>query len=338
MKSNHLYITLLFLAIFSTCWAQNDTLIFNNGNTIVGEIKSMEKNVVKVKTPYSDADFAIEWDGIKEVYSDRIYLITLTTGKRYNGSIHSVSDTLVDITTKGGMKYRHSIIDIVFLESVDQTFKSRVYASIDFGFSLAKANNLKQLTARSTVGYLAERWAIDGKYNTLHSAQDDVASIRRNDGALDYKYYFSQDWFAFASTTLLTNTELQILLRSTGNLGLGKYLKRNNKMFLFVNLGASYNNERYENPDDDKNSWEGIISSEINMFNFDNISLNTKLTLLPSLTERGRLRSDFNFDFKYDLPYDLYIKSGFTFNYDNQPVEGASEIDYLVSTGFGWEW
>lgn len=333
----HLLLLSLFV-VSSLCMAQRDSLVFTNGNIIVGEIKNMEKNVVKVKTPYSDTDFAIEWDGIKEVYSDNIYLIILTNGWRYNGTIQTSSADTVKITTTDGWFHEHPISDIVFLESVDQTFKSRIYASIDFGLSITKANNLRQLTARSTVGYLAENWAIDGKYNTLRSKQDDIDPILRNDGALDYKYYFSKDWFTFVSTTQLSNTELQIKLRSTGNLGFGKYLRRNNKMYLFVNLGASYNNEIYDNPDDNKKSMEGIISSEINLFNFENISLNTKLTLLPSFTESKRLRSDFNFDLKYDLPLDIYIKSGFTLNYDNSPVEGASEFDYLVSTGIGWEW
>ena len=44
------------------------------------------------------------------------------------------------------------------------------------------------------------------------------------------------------------------------------------------------------------------------------------------------------FDTKYDLPMDFYIKLGFTLNYDNQPVEGAPEADYVFSTGFGWSW
>ena len=57
-----------------------------------------------------------------------------------------------------------------------------------------------------------------------------------------------------------------------------------------------------------------------------------------SLTESGRFRFDFKFDLKYDLPLDLYIKIGTTVNYDNQPITGASELDYGVQTGISWEW
>jgi hypothetical protein len=47
---------------------------------------------------------------------------------------------------------------------------------------------------------------------------------------------------------------------------------------------------------------------------------------------------DFAFDTKYDLPLDFYIRLGLTLNYDNQPVEGAGETDYVFQTSFGWEW
>jgi hypothetical protein len=58
----------------------------------------------------------------------------------------------------------------------------------------------------------------------------------------------------------------------------------------------------------------------------------------PSLTESGRVRADFVFDAKYDLPRDFYIQLGLTVNYDNKPVEGAEDRDYVFQTTFGWKW
>lgn len=58
----------------------------------------------------------------------------------------------------------------------------------------------------------------------------------------------------------------------------------------------------------------------------------------PGITAKERFKSDFTLDTKYDLPYDFYIKIGLTINYDNRPAEGASELDYVFQTGFGWEW
>ena len=60
-------------------------------------------------------------------------------------------------------------------------------------------------------------------------------------------------------------------------------------------------------------------------------------SVFKSITEGGRTRADYKLDLKYDLPLDFYIGLGFTLNYDNQPVEGASESDYVFQTSFGWE-
>ena len=72
------------------------------------------------------------------------------------------------------------------------------------------------------------------------------------------------------------------------------------------------------------------------LFNFKDFSLNTRVDFYPSLSEGGRLRVDYILNTKYDLPYDFYIKAEFQFNYDNQVVEGGSQFDYILNTGFGW--
>ena len=83
---------------------------------------------------------------------------------------------------------------------------------------------------------------------------------------------------------------------------------------------------------------EAYFGSELNMYDIGDLNLLTKASIYPSLTESGRWRVDFVFDAKYDLPLDFYIKLGINLNYDNQPVEGGSETDYVFQTGFGWEW
>ena len=72
------------------------------------------------------------------------------------------------------------------------------------------------------------------------------------------------------------------------------------------------------------------------MQNYPN-PFNPNTTIQYSISEKGRYRSDINFDMKYDLPFDLYIKMSLTYNYDNQPIEGADKEDYVFTTSFGWE-
>ena len=52
----------LFLVLFGCMhlWAQQDTLRFDKGQIVIGELKSL-KGVVTFKTSYSDSDFKIDW-------------------------------------------------------------------------------------------------------------------------------------------------------------------------------------------------------------------------------------------------------------------------------------
>jgi hypothetical protein len=59
--------------------------------------------------------------------------------------------------------------------------------------------------------------------------------------------------------------------------------------------------------------------------------------MFPGLTEKKRFRTDFDLTSKFDLPLDFCISLGFTANYDNIPAEGADVLDYVLTSGLGWE-
>lgn len=329
--------TFLFLA--ALVYSQSDSLIFKNGNTIVGEVKTMDRNILTIETDYSDDDFTIEWDGVREIYTETYFLITLTDGSRHNGSLRSAGPGKINILTENGQTFEIDHLDIVILDDIDQGFWSQLYASIDFGLDITKANNFRQVSMRSNAGYIAKRWQLDGSFNSYFSRQDEIQDNKRKDGGITFKYFLPHDWYPMASLDFLSNTEQQLQLRTTGKLGIGKYIIHSNHLYWGFSGGANYNNENYSvDSIPDRKSWEGFIGTELNMFNTGDLSLLTSILAYPSITESGRWRTDFKFDAKYDLPLDFYIKLGLTVNYDNQPAPGSPETDYIFHTGFGWEW
>ena len=336
MKSYLLSFILLMAA--AGIYAQVDSLIFNNGNYVVGEVKNMDRGVLTIGTDYSDDDFKIEWGGITEIYTTSHFLITLTDGTRLNGRLESSEQGKISIITEDEGTIVTESHTIVYLKSVDKGFWDQVYASIDIGLDLTKANNFKQFSIRSAMGYLAERYSVDLFFNSLNSKQDGTDDIKRTEGGGTFKYYLPSDWYIPVSINFLSNTEQKLDLRSTINLGIGKYVLHTNTTYWGFSAGANANLENFSIDADDRTSMEAFIGTELNMFDIGDLSILTRLEAFPSLTEAGRWRSDFKFDLKYDLPMDFYIKLGFTLNYDNRPVEGASEIDYVFHTGFGWEW
>ena len=333
---------LILLAVLLWCkkeaFAQHDSLIFKNGDIIVGEIKSMDKGILTIETDYSDKDFVIEWSGIKRIYSKRIFLVSLSDGRRINGSIQSIENkTNVNITDTDGQKTEALLDEIVFLKGLKREFWSRMKAKIDVGLSFTKDNNLRQLTVNTNVGYLAHKWQLDGYYNFITSSQDSVETIKRTDGGVSFRYFLKRAWFLGTSVTFLSNTEQALDLRSVGKLGAGIYLIQTNKTYWTTGAGLSFNNESFTNETHGRNSLEAYAGTELNMFDVGDLNLLSSLFIYPSLTESGRWRTDFRFDSKYDLPFDFYIKLGLTLNYDNKPAIAGNTLDYVLGFSVGWE-
>ncbi len=340
MKKILLFTFIIFGSFMA--FSQSDSLVLINGDVIVGELKSMDRGVAVIETDYSDDDLTIEWDGIKGVYTESAYLVTLSNGDRINGTVTSIGNGMLKITPETGSSVETKQDDLVYLKSVDKGFWDRVYASIDVGFDLTKANNLTTFTTRSTLGYLANRWSADVNFNTLFSKQDETENISRTDGGLTYKYFLPHDWYLPITLTYLSNTEQKLDARWNGLIGIGKYVIHSNHAYWGFSGGGAYNHEKYSPVVDSasqiKSSWEGFVGTELNLFDIGDLDLLTNIKVFPGITEAGRWRADFNFDLKYDLPLDFYIKVGYSLNYDNQPVEGASDVDYVLHTGVGWEW
>ena len=111
-------ILFLILLYFTTndILAENDTLVVNNGDALVGEIKTMQRSVVKMETDYSDSDFMIDWDKVTEIYSDRMFVITTDEGNRYYGKLRTdLSKKSTVVVIEDTAKHFVNITDIVYL-------------------------------------------------------------------------------------------------------------------------------------------------------------------------------------------------------------------------------
>ena len=324
--------------------AQNDTLILNNQDVIVGEIKEMNRGILTIETDYSDSDFQIEWEKIARIISTQKYTVS-TTEKEL------LTDAVISTPAPGKLKIvalegtrEVAIDDIVYLRGLDNTFWSKMSANIDFGYSITKANNLRQFNADAVVSYKSRHWVLGANFRQVRSTQDEVDPVRRVEGGINGDYTFNSGIFIGARLNFLSNTEQNLDLRTTGIVGVGYYFVRSNQLYWNVFVGPAVNVENVSNPEDitlepaeDRQSLEGVVGTELNLYDIGDLNLLTNVYWYPSITESGRNRVDYRFDVKYDLPLDFYVKAGFTLNYDSQPAAGASESDYVILTGFGWE-
>lgn len=321
-----------------------DSLVLKNGDVMVGEIKSLDKGVVTVETNYSEKDFLIEWSGVKEVFCKTRFLITLRNGDRINGTFFTKEKgTVLVITGTENHKDTTSFIretrlaDVVYLRGLKSDFWSRMHASIDVGLNITRANNLRQFSSNTKLGYLADKWLLDFYHNDLRSTQDSIFETRRTEAGASFNYYLPKDWYTGSSLTFLKNTEQALDLRSTAKLGMGKFLIHTNKRYWGLSGGLSGNKENFTNETENRTSLEAYFGSELNLFDIGDFSLFNSVFAYPSLTEGGRFRSDVKLDSKYEFFKDFYAKLSITVNYDNRPAVAGKETDYVLAFTIGWE-
>ncbi|MEN8800251.1 MAG: DUF481 domain-containing protein, partial [Flavobacteriaceae bacterium] len=157
------------------------------------------------------------------------------------------------------------------------------------------------------------------------------------DAKVNLQRILKKNWFISGSLAFLRNTEQALDGRTTPSLGVGRLPLSTNRLYLAVSTGFTLNFEDFVDNTQNRTSAEVFLDTSFNMYDYNDISLITGVRLYPSLTEKGRFRTDYDLTLKYDLPLDLYVKIGFNVNYDNQPAVEGNEFDYIITSGFGWK-
>lgn len=326
------------ISVCASCFAADDVIYTKNGDRITGEIKKLQNGIIHIDPPYGENVFQIDWDDVERVESSRNYVIETSGGQRVRGTIqHDPEDTKQIIVEEDTGPMVLERPEVVWVRPFDIGFWNRIAFSIDLGATVTKANSSKQANLNTLANYAAERWLLQGGFNLVRNTVG-VEKTARWQATTDYKRSIRDKWFGVVGAEFLNSDELQLDLRTTVSPGVGRYLKRTNRMHWSVAGGGQWTNERFKDSElSAKSTAEAWAGTEISLFDFRDVSWLTQLKVSPGLSEIGRLRLDFNTDFKIDLPKDLYFRIGLRNNYDSKPLNDAPKNDYVFSMGVGWE-
>jgi hypothetical protein len=80
----------------------------------------------------------------------------------------------------------------------------------------------------------------------------------------------------------------------------------------------------------------GLIAAQIKLFKFKKTNLDVTASLLPAISDPGRVRFNTNVTYYLKLFRNLSWNLSFYGNWDNQPPAGLSGSDYGSSSGLSW--
>lgn len=319
---------------------QTDTLRLSNGDLIVGDVKNLNKGILTVETDYSDSDFKIEWDQVVHLKSSKPFVVRYIGSEYVNARfvMDPGDSTMVILALEFGSTVNVPLKDIVMLSEVGGGWIDRMVADIAAGVNLTKANDLRQFNLTGNIGYYTAKWKIKGSVNSIFSEQNDVDPTRRTDAMLSGNIYIQKAWFVSAGSSFLSNDEINLNYRVINGAAFGKNLFQTNAWYFSTKVGLANTQEEFFGSDaQSRNSFEGMFTAELNLFDIGDLDFFFQFTGYPGITEQGRFRYDATSNLKYDLPYDFFIRFSTTVNFDNQPTGGAEELDYVFQTTFGWE-
>ena len=351
--------TLRAIILFSTLFfstplfaqQKSDTIVMKNGDRLTGEIKALGGGVLSVDLPYVDGTLSVQWSQIAKLESDRLFLVHTESGAVYTGKISATgasNDPPIEIKlveekghpaeTKEVEVAQRKIIE---MRQTSLGFWKRFDGAINTGSLYSKGNESVQFNISSQVAYTRERWQAQFNFASSLASNSGANVTTRNQIDLNMERLMRwNNWFYTGSTSFLQSQVQDIDLQTTINGGVGRYLKNTNRQSITLYGGFGWQNARYGEESgvnqESQNTAVAFVASQIKIFKFKKTNLDFTASLIPAISEPGRIHYNTNAIYYLKIIGDLKWNTSFYGSWDTRPPENLPKSDYGTSSGLSW--
>lgn len=323
----------------SSAAAKTDTVIFKNGDKLTGEIKSLQRGQLNLNTEAAGT-IGIEWNKVSSVVSKQRIQVEISSGTRYFGSLTSSgeSSSIVVVTDSGPQPLE--MMKIITMTPIDGGGTHALDVELSVGYDFAKAGGVKHATIGVNMDYRSLIRIESLRFSTVITDSESQDPSRRTNLSLQHTRLWRKRWFQNTNLSFDQNDELGLNLRSSIGVGGGRYLVQSNSMLLALDGTLQFSRENLIAEDDETDSLEVTLSMNWDWFLFQEPELDwsTRLQVIPSLTENGRVRGELDTTLSWEIIGDLKWAFSLYGSWDNQPqsTTGATS-DYGVNTALAYE-
>lgn len=338
--SNFFIILIISLLISSSSFAQKtDVVILNNGDKITGEVKSLRVGILNYKTDNMET-VSIQWDKIKSIHTENFFEVEVTDGRVFFGSISPSDDEGMMIVKGVTLEHNLFMKYVVRINRIKESFWDILDGYIKFGFSFTKASQVGQLSLGGNAKYRTKINYSELTLNSIITTTESDPTSRKQDLSFTYQHNLDYNWFAAGLASIESNTELGVKLRASLGGGIGNNLIQSGNQWLYGLAGLSFNRELKADQSNPTYNLEGLINAQYQFFKYDHpkASLLTYVNILPSFTDLGRFRFNYNAQLSWEMFIDFYWDLSFYLEYDSEPQSlTASQYDYSIDTSLKYE-
>lgn len=340
-------ILLLLAFAFGNSYAQDrrDVVVMKNGDRITCEIKRLEAGVLYVSLDYVDGTIAVQWSKVARLESKRSFIVRTENGSVYTGTVTAAAAAgdqivMLEIAETAEKKVEIETVKVVSIDTTSKGFWRRLNGDINAGLIYSKGNQSTQYDLSGSVEYPSDRWSVQGQFHSTLSSSSGSSSSVRNQVNLNFKRLLpGKNYFYTGIANFLQSSEQGIALQTSFGGGIGHYFKNTNSMRIALVGGLAWQRTNYDGTTSTlatQDTTAAVIATEIRAFRFKRTSFKVNASLLPSVSDPGRLYFKVNQSLNLKLYRNLSWNISFYGNWDNRPPGGLSGSDFGTSTGLGW--
>jgi len=324
-----------------------DQIVLKNGDRVTGSIIKKDGKTITIKTDLFGV-VTTAWDQVAEVTAGKALNVVLPDGKTVQGTLATVSDGKVEITTKDG-KIAVAPAEVATIrDAAEQTAYERFLkprwldlwaGTASLGFA-GTVGNAKTLTF--TTGVNAARITRTDKTSLYFNAIKATAlangrtsaTAQAIRGGVGYDHNISPRIFVNVFNDYEYDRFQNLDLRFVLGGGLGYHLIQSERSRLDLLGGVDYNRSTFNTPLT-RNSAEAYWGDEY-AFKLNAVtSLVQSYRMFNDLTDTGSYRVNFDVGAATKLTKWLNWNISLSDRYLNHPAAGRKTNDFLYTTGIG---
>jgi hypothetical protein len=324
---------------------KTDVMVMKNGDRMTCEVKTLARGVLFVNFDYIDGTVAVNWAKVARLESNHLFYVKTEDGSVYTGTLSTpetgpgrpVMVHVVETPEKEIVIERSRVVRIT---PASDKFWERFNGAVNLGVIYSKGNQSTQYNLGSSTEYVRERWNAHASYDSSLSSSTGANVSTRNYLDTGARRLLPQNhWFYSGIADFLQSSEQGIRLQRTFGGGIGRYLTNSDHAVIAVFGGVAWQSTSYHQsnlPSPEQNVASALVYAEAKLFKFSKTDLEATATVLPALSDPGRLRFNTNASYYVKLVGDLKWNVSFFGNWDNRPPPGFSSSDYGTSSGISW--
>lgn len=319
--------------------AQVDTLETRSGDILRGEIKSLDRGMLRFDTDATDT-IPIQWTHVSVLRSEQNFLVTLSDGRQLFGfwAESSQPGVLTLATAIGNVEL--PVASIVRMSPIEGRLIDRISMSVDLGYTIAKANNQTQATFGYTFSYRTEAQLISANADIARSSTNEAFPSLRGNAVFSYRQFTREHaWDPVGFGALERNDELGLDRRVTLGGGMSRWLADTNSRRISFLGGLVATRENEIDAVDSEDSIEAAAAINLDWFRYDAPELDVamRFSVYQRLSDARRTRGNLDLDLRWELINDFFWGFSVYYSFNSRPTaDEASNQDYGVVTSIGW--